>query len=352
MATLNETAHLSRIIIKYGIIALIVLITGRFTLGVLRNVYLIINPPKPNPPTMGFGRLAPLDFPKTELTEITYSLETVTGRLPNFTDRMAVYRMPIERANFLNLERSKRVARQLGFEAEPEQLSEERFRWRLQASGGIPATLEMNITNGSFKLGYDWSASSSFLANKQLVNETRGADQVKNLLKSAGLLPDDLANGSYTVTYLKASGRAYTPTVSLSESDFVQYDFYRRDINNEYRIITEEPYTGTVRAILSNNPRVAWLVSLEYNYYPVFYESPETYPLKSVASAFEELQAGKGYLAAIDGKVNEVVIRRVELGYYDSFSPQAYLQPIYIFKGDNNFVAYVPAILPSLVSGE
>ena len=32
------------------------------------------------------------------------------------------------------------------------------------------------------------------------------------------------------------------------------------------------------------------------------------------------------------------------LGYYDPDVYQEYLQPMYVFLGDNNFVAYLPAI--------
>ena len=43
------------------------------------------------------------------------------------------------------------------------------------------------------------------------------------------------------------------------------------------------------------------------------------------------------------------VIRNVRLGYYDSYDPETYLQPIYVFEGDYGFTAYVPAISPEWV---
>ena len=41
---------------------------------------------------------------------------------------------------------------------------------------------------------------------------------------------------------------------------------------------------------------------------------------------------------------DRIVIRNISLAYYDSDEPQEYLQPIFIFEGDNDFVAYLPAI--------
>jgi len=32
------------------------------------------------------------------------------------------------------------------------------------------------------------------------------------------------------------------------------------------------------------------------------------------------------------------------MGYFDSVVPQHYMQPVYVFEGDGNFVGYVPAV--------
>ena len=42
--------------------------------------------------------------------------------------------------------------------------------------------------------------------------------------------------------------------------------------------------------------------------------------------------------------VKQAVVRNVSLAYYDSVIPQNYLQPIYVFEGDGNFIGYVSAI--------
>ena len=37
-------------------------------------------------------------------------------------------------------------------------------------------------------------------------------------------------------------------------------------------------------------------------------------------------------------------VRTVTLAYYDSLDPQNYLQPVFVFEGDDGFLAYVPAV--------
>ena len=93
-----------------------------------------------------------------------------------------------------------------------------------------------------------------------------------------------------------------------------------------------------------NSDKSKKLVEATLDHYPVEYESVETYPIISSAEAWEILEAGKGFVAYIDAGVTQAVVRKVFLAYYDSETPQHYLQPIYVFQGDNNFYGYVPAI--------
>ena len=144
--------------------------------------------------------------------------------------------------------------------------------------------------------------------------------------------------------FLKAFGRELKPTVSLSEADFIQVDFYRANIEDTYSAVTPDPTKGVVRGIVSGNTRFGDIVYLEYNYYLVNYEVGETYPLTTAGAAWSKLQQGEGYIARLDSGVDQVTVRRVGLGYYDSYEPQSYLQPVFVFTGDDNFVAYISAI--------
>jgi len=63
------------------------------------------------------------------------------------------------------------------------------------------------------------------------------------------------------------------------------------------------------------------------------------------------VQAGEGYIAS-GQNLERAVIRSVELAYFDDFEYQPFLQPIYVFKGDDNFLAYVSAIHPNYLERE
>ena len=81
-------------------------------------------------------------------------------------------------------------------------------------------------------------------------------------------------------------------------------------------------------------------------YFPVDKAKFATYPLKSSSQAFEELKNSQAYIASIGQNLGGLVsIRKVYLAYYDAGFPVDFYQPIIVFEGDKNFMAYVPAVI-------
>ena len=87
------------------------------------------------------------------------------------------------------------------------------------------------------------------------------------------------------------------------------------------------------------------LIEVNYNYSSIDPETFSTYPLKTVASVWQEMQSGAGHLANLgQNPEGNITIRQIYLAYYDSQEPQNFLQPVFVFEGDKNFIGYVPAI--------
>jgi hypothetical protein len=170
---------------------------------------------------------------------------------------------------------------------------------------------------------------------------------------------EDINLDGAEISYLSATGNRLVPAVSPSEADFVSVELYRDDVSFldpvteaeiSYDVVTADDQRGIISMIFSSSTRAdKRLISVEFDYFPVNYDQRHTYLLKSVPEAWEELKNGMGYIALNeDEEANTIFIRRVELAYYDSYTAQEFLQPIYIFRGDNGgngeFVAYVSAI--------
>jgi len=344
--TLSDAAYGGRLFIKFGAIALVVLMVGRVVLNMSVSLYKFLNPPKAPPPTYGFGTLPPLEFPGAGPTITSYTLQTKTGTLPKLVTQMPVFFMPKQAIGVLSLDDAKKQAAALGFAFAPEQTSTTTYRWK--RSSPLPATLDIDIISKHFTMKVDWASNPGFLSQKVLPSQQTAIIRVRETLQEAGLSARDMATGEAKISFLRASGTSYIPAVSLSEADFVQVNIWRSPILGKYPLVRPDPLQGNAHFILSGGIDAgSRIVQADFTYTPVDYERFETYGLITPQTAWQALQAGKGFVAYIDTGVQQATIRSVYLAYYESDAPQLYLQPVYVFVGDQNFFAYVPAVAVS-----
>ncbi len=349
MATLTETAYYSRKIIKFGGIGVVAFLILRSLLLAGVAYYRKLNPPPPPPPTVLFGRLPELVFPDSSAQVLSYKLETVTGTAPDLGDRTTVYFMPVRQANLLALERMQSLAARLDFKEEPEQISPRKYEWTRDEPLG--AKMVADIVSGSFALSVSWQQDLRLLSSKALPSGEEAVKEAVNFLQNAGIWASDLSSVDAQVSFYKADVNEMVSAVSLSEADFVRVDFYRNAIE-ESLVYTPNPKRGSVSLTFSGNKtRGKRVVEVKYNWFEVNYDEMATYPIKPSSQAWNELKAGEGYIASIDSGIDEVVVRQISLGFYDSAVPQYYLQPIYVFVGDNNFIGFVQAVSQGWIEG-
>lgn len=347
--TLTHFTHYGRLAVKYGLIGLVALMVGRAFFSAVIQFWKATHPTPPPPPTVGFGKLPPIAFEKQTSSDKpkSYSLEFATKDLPDFGDRAKVFLMPKAAPSLLADEEVKKVAATYDFIFEPEVLDSRTYRWT--KSQPIEMNIKIDIQNMNFSLGSDYLSRPGLLSNNTLPENFEAVTRVKTFLSAADLLSRDIATSSGKVSYLKSLGGELSEAFSLSDADFVQVDLDRIPINGKYEMVSPDGKRGVVSAIitgaLSGNSSI---VSMEYHHKKIDYSQVETYPLRTAASAWKILQAGEGYIVN-KGENNTAVIRRVDLSYYDDWAEQSFLQPVYVFRGDDDFMAYVPALDPQFI---
>ncbi len=342
--SLTNFAKYGRLAVIYGVIALVVLIVGRSVLSTSVNILSALNPPPTPGPTMGFGYLPRPAFPNQLADERpeSYELQTVGQRLPSFGSQIPVYFMPSAQPSLLALDSAKETAASLGFVFAPEKISAEEYRWRRGTP--IPATLEMDIVTRHMDLSVDWASSVSLLDKKMIPTPSQLTVETRSLLRSANLLPADIATAEPKITYIRALGGELQPVSSVSEADFVQVDIYRL-APNAYPTVTSEAGKGVIRVLYSGSREQGERVlNLESQYSTVDWSNFETYPLQPAQLAWQALQAGDGYVVSAPTDGGTAIVRQVALGYYEPSQAQNYYQPVYVFSGDNGFRAYVSAL--------
>lgn len=347
LTTIN---YFGRLLVKYGIAFLIVLMVGRMLLTAFVNYWKATHPAPPPPPTVGFGVLPSPRFPTQtdEEKPSSYNLEMAYG-LQEITDRAEVFLVTKSAANLLADEKVRKVAETYNFNGEPETISEQSYRFTKNSP--LDMSLEISAVDFTFTLQSNYLSRPDLLTKQQsLPEDFEAVERVKTFLKEATDVADDIATSSGKVTYLKSIGGELRTADSLSDADFLQVDINRQPIDGKYKIYTPQGEKGVISAIVAGAlTGDDAIVSLEDYYRPIDYLNVETYPLRTAKSAWKSVQSGEAYIAAGSG-LKTVTVREVELAYYDDFEAQKYLQPIYVFKGDNGFLAYVPAVSSEYLS--
>lgn len=341
MTGLTQVAITARKIIRYGIFFIIFLTVGRIVLGISINIYKKLFPSPPPPPTVKFGKLPKLEFPEGPKINLTYVLETPEGDFPKLLGQAKVYFMPKINPNLLSLDVAREKARNLGFVSEPQQISETIYKFTNQK---FPSSFEINIVTGIFSISYDLNADRSPLDRKPPAGEVAAA-AVRAYLSSANILPVDLTGPSQP-DFLKLSEGKFVNALSLSESDVIKVNLYRKSYD-DLPSLTVNPLEANVWFIVTGSTtKGQQIIAGEFHYYPVDESQFSTYPIKTPQEAFGELQAGQAFISnkGLVAEAETLKIRRVYLAYFDSESPSEFYQPIYVFEGDKGFTAYVPAV--------
>lgn len=350
MATLTETAYYTRAAIKYGTLFIVFLIIARILFGVGHTIFRKIFPPPPPPPTVLFGKLPALPFPEQKSDKrYSFSLQTPTGELPKLPTAANVYFMPEAQTSFLNLEDARTTARSLGFAGEPQAINETIYRFE---HPNAPASIDMNIINKTFSLNYNLAATPE-LINLRPKSTDEALRAVRNLLSGADLLTPDLEAGKRTFDFIKVEPPKLVSALSLSEASFVRVNLFRQEYDS-LPTLTPSPNRANVWFLVSGDTsRGKQIIAGEFHYFPVDSSRSSTYPIKTSQQAWDELVSGDAYVASpLSGEGSNVTIRRVYLANYDSGKPQKFLQPVIVFEGDDDFMAYIPAITAEYYSQE
>lgn len=316
---------------------------GKVVLDAGIALYKKVFPAPPPPPTVKFGTLTKIPFPDNGITaKLSYTLETPEGGLPTTIPTQAkVFFMPKINPTLLSLDVATEKARAMDFDGTPEQISDTIYRF---GTANFPSILEMNIVTGTFSISYDLVADRSPIDQKPPVSDV-AATRFKAFLTSADILPEDLT-GPITHEFFRLSEGRLAPAISLSESDVIKVNLFRKAYD-ELPSLTGNPNEANVWGIMSGaTTRNQQIIAAEYHYFPVDETQFSTYPIKTPSEAYNELTNGTPFIADLglnkDG--GALKIRRIYLAYFDPEVASDFFQPIYVFEGDNGFIAYIPAV--------
>ena len=341
MATLTQTAYFTRKIIKYGGIAFVGLI-------IIRAGYITIKkilPPKTPaeiPPNVAFGKLPKIVFPQSSnLPQISYRLETISGALDKLPDQAKVYFMPEPSSSFLTTEKILTWASTIGFTQEPIKVGEFDYRF----TSRLPANSELNVNaiTKNFTFNYDWKNDPAGFSFQPAPEENISLEKAASFLRQAQSFPKDLTTANNKIVSLKNVNNTLVE-VTFPEANFSKVNFYRQT-DDGLKILPPDPKDANIYLIVSSiGNSFNGVIEAKYIHNIISTEIQATYPLRDVNLAWSQLVEGNGFVANLGNNPDgNIIVRSAYLAYYEG-EKQSYLQPIIVFEGDRDFTAYVPAI--------
>jgi hypothetical protein len=240
----------------------------------------------------------------------------------------------------------KVLAAKLGFTDAPQQVSG--TLWSFTDPKNPLKTLEIDEVSQNFHLIYNYGSDLSLFNQKNFVSQEAVIGTAINFFSSAGLLSDDLKNGTPSATYLKIDNNKFVPTTSLANADAVRVSLNRAAPDN-LPVLSPDLKSGLVSVTISANPdQTKKIVDAKYYYHEISSENSATYPAVKPSEMLANLNPSSVFLSSIPSESsNTFTVRTVSIAYLDPFPAQPFLQPIYVLSDGKGFTGYVPAVKPN-----
>jgi len=205
--------------------------------------------------------------------------------------------------------------------------------------------LLIDITNFNFRYDYNFEKDSSLFENVFIPSQKEIENEAIDFLKRINRYPNELSQGKLAVNFLKyyPEEKIFSAVKDNNEANVVEVNFYRPDIEGVPVVTANFPSSQNfIIFIFYENGYKILRAQIKF-----FEKSPEQYGvylLKKGDEAWQELKNGRGLIISSTENQKNVVIKNMFLAYYDPDIYQEYLQPVYVFIGEPNFIAYVPAV--------
>lgn len=340
MPTLSKAKKQTQTVLKWSTISIATILLLFIGIKLITFIVSLIAPPPP--PKAAFGKLPHIPFPNQTKENIAYSLDTLTGFLPNFSDRAKVYKITFSPPTLLGLDETRKKVAKIGFSTPGTQISEDTYRWTVNQDKSFQKNITMNIFSSDFIFQSSYLSAESLQTFSGPSEKDHAIDTAKNFLSDMSLFPQDTDEDKTKTTLYSITNNSLTPASKISDTKIVKVDFFQKDLDN-LLIYCDKGISSTISLLVGKENRNLEVVDARF-FHKNISETSSTYSIKTAEEAFLELQQNQAYIAHKPANTVEFTIKKVFLGYYAGENPQEFMMPIVIFEGSNDFIAYVSAV--------
>ncbi len=305
-------------------------------------IYLESNKPVVITTNLIFGKI---DKPKIQVAttsaNLSFILDTIEGQPVTATDTASIFYLPQTPTRFGYKEKILLMAKNFGFD-----LDKANYKLVDRLATFSSDNHKLTIDIGNFNFNFESDVDPNLIASSSVIlSKTEIENKAINLLKTMGRYPEELARGNNNITYLKYNPyiKDFVNVEEQSQAQAVEIDFFRPDIETT-SVVTPKFFTSQNYLILFFDKDQEKIIRGQVSFFEKSEDQIGIYPVKTGDQAWEELKNGSGIVVAGQKGLKKVTIKKMFLSYLDPDIYQRFLQPVYVFIGDNDFVAYVTAV--------
>ena len=336
--------------IPVAIIVILVLLTIFFSIK-LFLLYLASSSPQRNPVKAvkveidtNFGKIkAPLIPDAVSAKNYTFILDTFDGtaNIDSASSSAQIYFIPAQKASFGFLPQVYSMAKASGFDT---QISQHQVNADIAEFSDGKRNLQVNINNFNFTYNFSITKDDG-LSSSNIPEETTIEASATGFLTSMGSYNEELARGKRNVIYLKfdQEKNEVQPLESPDGANMAEVDYFLPDFDS-FPVVTSNYYNSPNYVMIGFTETAPIVIKSQVRIFPMIQDKVGVYPIKSSQQAWENLKSDQGYVVSSSKNEGDIKIKRIYLAYYQPDIYQEYFQPVYVFLGDNKFVAYVTAL--------
>jgi hypothetical protein len=271
-----------------------------------------------------------------------FLLDTVEGSPITATPAAQVFFIPKERTRFGYLETMYLMAKTLGFDTET-------LSHSLENNIGIfsQGTRELRVDTQTFNFTYvrTYDGEETLFEDSTIPSKERIETISSDLLRKLGSYHKIFSEGASNLTYLK-----YDPQTKDVETlpssrgaNMVEIDYFQPDLQG-IKVVTEKYYTSSNHLVFAFPAGEPILLKGEISVWEWDKSNAGIYSLINGDEAWNRLQKKQAIIVANQNPSSTIKIESMYLAYLEPSVYQPYFQPVYVFQGVNNFIAYVPAV--------
>ena len=352
--TLSDISYYLR---KFGLIGIVGFVLLMIFFAIINlTLRSISNRPKQTVFVPAYGNIKTIQFTNTfdYPPKPIFMLDNIEGRPVTATSSAQVYYIPTPQTRLGYNRMIVLMGKAAGFDVEAENYSLNDITATYNNS---EQKLDINIQNGNFTYQAQYNNRGELFDGAIIPDENTILQTAQAFLSQMNRYPEAFAQGTYNLIYqnYNPATDTFTEVDNITQANVVEVDFFPPDIN-DFPIVVPKYYNSQNYVVMVFKDRSGVpdgkIIKAQVKYFDRDTSSSAPYPVKTGDEAWTEFISGKGAIVSAGANTGiNIVIKEMFLGYYDPEEYQEFLQPVYVFLGDNDFAAYVPALANTYAEG-